>query len=273
MPKKPAAPKTSRAHPASRLIDARIAQLDDWRGETLAQIRALIKQADPDITEDWKWDVPVWTHHAIVCTGETYKKSVKLTFPKGAEIADPKGLFNASLEGKARRAIDFHEGDAINKAAFKALIRAAVAHNAANSPSSKPRLLSGGNPQVSKAHGDAPVQAYIAAIPGWKREAARQLDAVITRTLPRVQKAVKWNSPFYGVQEQGGRSAWFLSFHCFDKYLKVAFFRGSSLVPPPPVPSKQPEVRYFHIDENETIDERQLGDWIKQASRLPGERL
>ena len=118
----------------SQLIDARIKELDDWRGRTLAHIRALIKAADPEIVEEWKWrGVPVWSHDGIICTGESYKSVVKLTFLKGASLADPSRLFNASLEGNARRAIDLHEGDDIDKDAFKALIRAAVALNTAKS--------------------------------------------------------------------------------------------------------------------------------------------
>lgn len=112
-----------------RLIDARIAGLGDWRGETLARVRRLILEADPDVVEEWKWDVPVWSHAGIICTGETYKAAVKLTFPKGASVDDPAGLFNASLEGKTRRAIDLHEDDALDARAFTALIRAAVARN------------------------------------------------------------------------------------------------------------------------------------------------
>jgi hypothetical protein len=112
-----------------KLIDARIKELGDWRGKTLARLRALIKQADPDVVEEWKWDVPVWSHDGIICTGETYKSVVKLTFAKGADLKDPKKLFNSSLEGKVRRAIDFRESDTIDEAAFKALIRAAAALN------------------------------------------------------------------------------------------------------------------------------------------------
>jgi len=114
----------------SRLIDARIKELSDWRGETLARVRILIKQADPDVVEEWKWrGVPVWSHAGIICTGETYKTVVKMTFARGASLADPSGLFNSSLEGSTRRAIDFHEGDTIDEKALKALIRAAVARN------------------------------------------------------------------------------------------------------------------------------------------------
>ena len=115
----------------SKLIDARIKELDDWRGKTLARVRALIKEADPGVVEEWKWSVPVWSHDGIICTGEAYKNAVKLTFPKGASLPDPSRLFNSSLEGKVRRAIDIHEGDKIDEAAFKALVRAAVALNGA----------------------------------------------------------------------------------------------------------------------------------------------
>jgi hypothetical protein len=133
----------------------------------------------------------------------------------------------------------------------------------------KPRLLSGGNPQIAKAYGDAPVQAYIAAMPGWKEDVGRRLDALVTAAVPGVKKAVKWNSPFYGVEE----GVWFLSFHCFARYVKVAFFRGASLRPPPPGASKQKDVRYLDIRVEDEIDEAQLTDWVRQASRLPGERM
>jgi hypothetical protein len=116
----------------SQMIDARIAELDDWRGEMLARIRALIKQADPAVVEEWKWGIPVWSHDGIICTGETYKKVVKLTFAKGASLADPSGLFNSSLEGNVRRAIDIHEGEKINKVALTALIRAGATLNSSN---------------------------------------------------------------------------------------------------------------------------------------------
>lgn len=129
-------------------------------------------------------------------------------------------------------------------------------------------LLSGGNPQIAKGYGDAPVQAYIAAMPGWKSEIGRRLDAIVERTVPGVAKAVKWNSPFYGVEGEG----WFLSFHCFTRYVKVTFFRGASLHPLPPGTSKHKDVRYLDIREGE-LDEAQFADWVKQASRLPGEKI
>jgi hypothetical protein len=127
-------------------------------------------------------------------------------------------------------------------------------------------LLSGGNPQIAKADGDAPVQAYIAAMPGWKSDAGRRLDALIVRTVPGVRKAVKWNSPFYGIEGQG----WFLGIHCFTKYIKVAFFRGATLRPVPPVESKDKHTRYFHIHEDDQLDEELVASWIRQASELPG---
>jgi hypothetical protein len=120
---------TTKGESPSRLIDAKIKELADWRGKTLSHLRALINQADPEVVEEWKWDVPVWSHDGIICTGETYKSIVKLTFPKGASLADPSGLFNSSLEGNVRRAIDFHESDEIDEDAFKTLIRAAVGLN------------------------------------------------------------------------------------------------------------------------------------------------
>jgi hypothetical protein len=135
--------------------------------------------------------------------------------------------------------------------------------------SAKPALLAGGNPQIAKGYGDAPVQAYIAAMPGWKRDVGRRLDALVARTVPGVRKAVKWNSPFYGVEE----GTWFLSFHCFAKYVKVALFRGASLRPLPPGESKQKHVRYLDIHEDDELDEAQLAAWVKQASQLPGERM
>jgi len=147
----------------------------------------------------------------------------------------------------------------------------AAAKRASNSQSGeagKPILLSGGNPQIAMGHGDAPVQAYIAAMPGWKRDLGRRLDALIAETVPGVRKAVKWNSPFYGMEDD----VWFLSFHCFTKYVKLTFFRGTSLHPVPPGTSKHKEVRYLDICEDQ-FNEAQFVDWVKQASLLPGERL
>jgi hypothetical protein len=140
---------------------------------------------------------------------------------------------------------------------------------AAKKAPAPPALLSGGNPQIPKGEGDGPVQAYIAAMPGWKSDVGRRLDALIVQTVPDVHKAVKWNSPFYGVEGQG----WFLNFHCFTKYVKVAFFRGASLRPVPPGESKHDEVRYLDIHEDDEIDEGQFAAWVSQASELPGEKM
>lgn len=143
---------------------------------------------------------------------------------------------------------------------------------AAKSGSGQPKLLSGGNPQIAKGYGEAPVQAYIKAMPGWKKAVGQRLDEIIERTVPGVQKAVKWNSPFYGIDDQG----WFASFHCFNKYIKVTFFRGTSLQPVPPGESKHPEVRYVDIYEGQLDEDpfaARFADWVKQASKLPGERL
>jgi hypothetical protein len=145
--------------------------------------------------------------------------------------------------------------------------RTAPKSKAASKPEN-PKLLSGGNPQIAKGYGDAPVQAYIAAMPGWKSGVGGKLDALIVRAVPGVKKAVKWNSPFYGVEE----GYWFLSFHVFAKYIKVAFFRGTALHPVPPGTSKQKEVRYLDIYED-GFDETQFASWVKQASALPGEKM
>jgi hypothetical protein len=298
---------------ASQLIDERIRSLGGWRGEALAEVRRLIREADPEIVEEWKWEVPVWSHAGIVCTGEAYKQVVKLTFARGASLKDPRGLFNSSLEGTTRRAIDVREGESLDAPAFKGLIRAAVAENersradasasasvAPPPPSRAPKakssrkaeaggkgkgkedwkakvmqakaegkvvLLSGGNPQIAKGDGDAPVQAYIAAMPGWKSDLGKRLDALIVRTVPGVRKAVRWNSPFYGVEGQG----WFLSFHVLTRYVKVTFFAGKSLQP---IPSggtpKSGESRWIDIYEDDGLNEGQMATWVKQAAALPG---
>ena len=135
--------------------------------------------------------------------------------------------------------------------------------------STTPALLAGGNPQIAKGYGDAPVQAYIAAMPGWKRDLGRRLDALIVRTVPGVRKAVKWNSPLYGIEGQG----WFLGLHCFTRYIKIAFFRGALLRPVPPGVSKSNDTRYLDIHEDDPFDEARLVAWVKQASQLPGQRM
>ena len=167
-----------------------------------------------------------------------------------------------------------HQGRSLKKAAARRL-DAKAAKPRKTAPKSKvrkvakPSLLTGGNPQVPKGYGDAPVEAYIASMPGWKRDVGRRLDALIMRTVPGVRKAVKWNSPFYGIEGHG----WFLSFHCFTNYVKLAFFRGTSLRPVPPGESKSKDTRYFDIHEDDPLDEAQLAAWVKQASLLPGELM
>ncbi len=323
----------------SRQIDRRIAELADWRGDTLARVRRLIKQAVPEVVEEWKWrGVPVWEHEGIICTGETYKEYVKLTFAKGASLADPARLFNASLEGNMRRAIDLHEHDRLDERAFKALVRAAAALNEskrtptkkakkpakakkatkatkaanpakpakkaakakkparkaakpakkakkaskparkstkkaakASKPTKKakkaakrPKLLSGGNPQIAMGYGDDPVTAYIDAMPGWKADLGRRLDQLITRHIPDVRKAVKWNSPMYGIPGQG----WLVSFHTFTRYVKVTFFPGAEMDPVPPGGSRD-DGRWVDVYED-ALDEPQMVRWLQQAARLPG---
>ena len=142
-----------------------------------------------------------------------------------------------------------------------------VSDRTARDKARRPKLLSGGNPQIPKGDGDGPVQAYLAAMPGWKRDVGRRLDALITRSVPKLRKAVRWNSPFYGVETRG----WIATFHCFAKYVKVTFLRGTSLRPLPPGASKHPNVRYYDIREDDPLDEKLLTGWFKQASKLPGD--
>lgn len=158
--------------------------------------------------------------------------------------------------------------EAVSKKA--AATKASVPRKAASAKKSGPVLLSGGNPQIPKGYGNEPVQAYIAAMPGWKRDAWRRLDALIEDTLPNVRKAVKWNSPLYGAH---GDEGWFLGVHCFTRYIKVSFFRGASLKPMPPGESKMAHVRYLDLHEEDDVDETQFVKWLKQANKLPGEKM
>lgn len=219
-------------------------------------------RAVPGVVEEWKWNVPVWSFAGIICTGEVYTKAVKLTFARGASVPDPKGLFDASLLGGTRRAIDIHQSQRLDARAFTALVRAAAAAN--DRKSGTPALLAGGNPRIAKADGDAPVQAYIAAMPGWKREVGERLDALIARVVPQVRRAVKWNSPFYGIDGQG----WVVSFHTFTRYVKVTFFNGTALRPAPPGGTAK-QARWIDVHEDD-FDEAQLTRWLKQAAKLPG---
>jgi hypothetical protein len=143
---------------------------------------------------------------------------------------------------------------------------AAAATPTARARTQKPKLLAGGNPQIAMAHGGDAVRAYVAAMPGWKRDVGRRLDALVARTVPGVRKAVKWNSPFYGIAGQG----WFLAFHCFTRYVKVTFFRGASLQPVPPGASKDPSVRYLDVHEHDPLDESRVASWVRQAAAMPG---
>ena len=196
---------------------------------------------------------------------KTSKKSAKV-----AKNAAAKRV--AAKVTKPRKAVAKSSARKPTKAAAKelpahyAVPKATATKSKGPAVAAKPTLLAGGNPQIAKADGDAPVQAYIAAMPGWKSDVGRRLDALIVRTVPGVRKAVKWNSPFYGVQGQG----WFLGIHCFTKYVKVAFFSGTSLRPVPPGEYKHKEVRYLNIHEDDQLDEAQLAAWIRQAAALPG---
>ena len=159
-------------------------------------------------------------------------------------------------------------GKTARKSAKVAKKKAPAKRGAAKTTAKQPVLLSGGNPQIAKGYGDGPVQAYIDAMPGWKKDIGRRLDRLIVRAVPGVYKAVKWNTPFYGFEGDG----WFVGFHCFTKYIKVTFFRGTSLRPVQPGESKHPEVRYYDVHED-ALDEAQFTSWVKQASELPGERM
>ena len=197
--------------------------------------------------------------------GKTSKKSAKVAKKAAAKRV-------AAKAAKPRKAVAKSSARKPTKAAAKelpahyAVPKATATKSNGPAVAAKPTLLAGGNPQIAKTGGDAPVQAYIAAMPGWKSAVGCRLDALVVRAVPGVRKAVKWNSPFYGVEGQG----WFLSFHCFTKYVKVAFFRGASLRPVPPGESKHKDVRYLDIHEDDQLDEVQMATWIRQAAALPG---
>ena len=259
-----AAAKPSDHSNASRKIDEKIADLGDWRGERLSEIRRLIHEVEPRVVEEWKWmGSPTWSHGGIFAVANAHKDKVKLTFAHGATLPDPMKLFNATSGGNTWRAIDLREGDRIDDAALRALVREAVAYNTTQPV--EPVLLSGGNPQIAKGDGDGPVQAYIAAMPGWTSDVGRRLDALVVGNVPDVRKAVRWNSPFYGVEGQG----WFLSYHVLSRYVKVTFFQGASLQPVPPGAGKDKDARWIDIYED-SLDEEQLTVWVRQAAALPG---
>ena len=274
----------SQGQAASELISRRIAELADWRGETLARMRRLIKDAAPDVVEEWKWrGTPVWSYDGIICTGETYKKVVKLTFARGASLDDPAGLFNSSLEGNVRRAIDIHEGEEVDEADFKALVGKAVALNSSRksrpSRAAKPGAaagdgkrptagrngtsvtagpnLAGGNPQIAKADGDAPVQAYIAAMPGWKRETGSRLRRAHRAHRPRGAQSSEVE--FALLRRRGpGLVPELPLLHP----VRQRVFRGGSLQPLPPGESKDKDVRYLDIHEGDQLDEDLVASWI-----------
>ena len=265
-------PRKARARPSdhlpvSRKIDQRIADLGDWRGERLSQIRRIIHEAAPSVVEEWKWmGSPGWSHDGIFAVADAHKDKVRVTFAHGAKLSDPKNLFNATGSGTTLRAINLREGDRIDDSALKALVREAVAYNTRQAGMG-PVLLAGGNPQIAKGDGDAPVQAYITAMPGWKSDVGRRLDALIERNVADVHKAVRWNSPFYGIGGEG----WFVSYHVFTHHVKVTFFKGRSLRPVPPGSGKDKDSRWINVREGE-LDEEQMATWIRQAASLPGWR-
>ena len=270
--------------PSPDPIGGRFAASNDWRAATLARARELNHEALSEVREEVKWVKPsnpagvlAWSLQGLICTGEVYRDKVKLTFARGASLPDPAGLFNASLEAGTRRAIDLFEGDELDAAAFRDLVRAGAAFNAAakakgarpttSRSGEGPRLLAGGNPQVPEGDGDAPVRAYIAAMPGWKREVGEQFDTLVERVVPGVKRAVRWSSPFYGVGGQG----WFCTVHCLTRSVKVTFFRGALLEPPPPGKGKDPEVRWVDVSEGGFAAlAPQLERWVRQAAALPG---
>ena len=188
---------------------------------------------------------------------------MKFTFAHGAGLTDPTKLFSANHSENTSRSIDLREEDKVDDAAFRALVREAVTYN--TTQPSEPILLSGGNPQIAKEDGDVPVQAYIAAMPGWKSDFGRRLDELIVSNAPGVRKAVRWNSPWYGMEDAG----WFVSCHVFTLYVRVTFLNGASLEPAPPGSGKDKDSRWIDIYENE-FQEEQMAEWIKQAAVLPG---
>jgi hypothetical protein len=223
-------------------------------------IRKVVKKNAPEASEKIGYGMPSYNYQGVLLYFAAYEGHIGL-------YAMPSAIrhFSKDLEKykTSKGTIQFSLDKKIPEALITKIVKFRVNENLNKK---KPILLFGGNPQIAKAEGNAPVQAYIAAIPGWKRKVGLRIDALIVKAVPDVHKAVKWNSPFYGIEGQG----WFLSFHCFAKYIKVAFFRGASLRPPPQGESKHKEVRYLDIHENDKIDEAQFIKWVKQASKLPG---
>ena len=222
---------------AAERIDARVAELDGWRGARLAEFRKLIHDAEPDVTEEWKWrGTPVWEYNGILLVGDGFKDKVKLTFHSGAMLRDRDKVFNAGLSGNKWRAIDSFEGDEIDKTGFQEV---GCARRCLTTPSSvyrTPRAewwtgsrccYRAAILRCRRAMAMLPVQTYIAAIPRWKSDLARRLDEIIVGNVPEVRKAMRWNSPFYGVEGRG----WFVSYHVFSRYVKVTFLNGGIVGP------------------------------------------
>jgi hypothetical protein len=270
--------KTTKGESPSKLIDARIEALGDWRGKTLSRARALIKQADPEVVEEWKWGVPVWSHDGLICTGETYKSAVKLTFAKGASLKDPSGLFNSSLGGNTRRAIDLHEGDKIDAGAFRTLIRAAVILNWSGvKATSKPRKP--GTANKAAADGHAAIEDWIKRWTSKKgsaggadeemRRIVQRVDDLVRRTIPGLHYAIKWRNPFYGLPEQG----WIIAVAPYTSHVTVTFFGGADFDPPPPHDPGTPTVERARYVRLKTLAEAQgpmMRKWIERAGRVPG---
>ncbi len=256
---------------SSKQTNENIASFDDWRGPILAEIRDLVWEADPEVVEDSKpMGCPTWSHTGIFAVSTASDDQVRISFANGSKLSDPENLLKYTPKGDTWWAIELNEGDEIDDHAFKELVQRAVTYNIKNKPSyikeaAGPILLSGGNPQIPKGDGDAPVQAYIALMPEWKRELGCRIDDLIEQIVPNVQKAMRWNSPFYGVKAKG----WFLSYHVFDKYLKVTFLNGASLNPIPSGGGKDPDSRWINIIENE-FDTAQMSDWVRQSAAMPG---
>jgi hypothetical protein len=256
--------------PASRLIDQRIRDLGGWRGETLARMRALILEADPEMTEEWKWmGTPVWSHDGIVCTGESYTKIVKLTFARGASVPDPSRLFNSSLEGNTRRAIDIHEGEKVDAGAFKALVKAAVAQNGPPAKKARPdaseakpvKLLSGGNPPIAKADkadGESAVLANIAEMPGPDRALGERFHAIIKASAPGLSPRLWYGMPAYA--KDGKVLCFFQSAQKFKtRYATLGFMHVANLDEGAMWPTA------FALKELTAAEEARIGALVKKA--------
>jgi hypothetical protein len=241
--------------PASRLIDQRIRNLGGWRGETLARMRALILDADPGMTEEWKWNNPVWSHHGIVCTGEAYTKVVKLTFARGASIPDPSRLFNSSLEGNTRRAIDIHEGEEVDAGAFQALVKAAVARNG---PPAKKADES--KPAGHDVSGDDPLAAYARAQPPALRTMCDRLRALISAALPDATSKVWHGSP-----------VWFLGdnpvvgYNATAKAVNLLFWNGQAFDEAGLQPVGKYRAAQARFSDAAAIDPKAVCRWLKKA--------